>query len=1762
MPINFDHTQNIINTNDGNLDFNMTGAVKVPTGTTGQQPANITGYIRFNSTTNFFEGYDGTSWVLIGNTDADTWDGNQFADYLNQPVRTTDTVTFDNIAVTTDITTVDAITFNTTAGVTPAPGKLSWNDSSGTLNVGLKGGEVVIQLGQEVVVRVYNDTGNTLNNGEVVRITGSFSGTITAVLASASSETSSTSTIGIVTEPILSTAEGYITLLGIVRDVDTSLFAAGDEVWLSTTPGGITNVKPQSPDHPIRLGLVAVSDEFVGQIFASVSTPSNAVDVSYDNSASLLVATNVQSGIDELQASKASVAQLSSNIILYGTSAIDGGSGYNISVSETDDPNYDEPAVDASTGPITSNITPTLITSFISPVGIIEGNPGAITVTSVGNIRKTSGTFNASFFVEYYKRDNVGAETLLGTTNQTIPITSSVYNEYSVFELVTSTTFLPTDYFITKLYAIKDTAGGLDPVYDLQLGGTHPARTLIPVPVSVIPSDIAIDILVDTSNFTNVLSGADSNVQAALDTIDDHTHTALYEAKNANIQFHIASTSNPHAVTQTQVGLSNVDNTSDLNKPISTATQTALDLKLNSSAYTAADVLAKLITVDGSTSGLDADLLDGIDSTGFALVGHNHTFDSLSNVTITTIASGEIPKWSGSAWINNTLAEAGISATGHTHVSSDITDATSANTANTIVERDVSGNFSAGTITATAFVGPVTGTVSDISNHSTTNLSEGTNLYFTNERVDDRVNDLFVAGSNITLTYNDIANTFTVAATAGATIITQDEGIEIDASASTLNFVGAGVVVTDAGAGVSTITIAQGAISALNDIGNVTITTNTTGEILKWSGTAWINNTLAEAGISATGHTHTAIDITDFDTEVSNNSSVVANTAKVTNVSTDLGYTTGATTGSVTSSDGTDATLPAATTTLAGLLTGADKTKLDGIDTGATDDQTAGEIEAIVSHDNLLDFIANEHIDWTSDQGATNIHLNNLPATALTTVQTAVSEIAQLALTTEEGDVVVRSDENKTYMHNGGIAGTMADFTLLATPTDAVTSVNGASGVVILTHDGFTDYVANEHIDWTSDQGATNIHAGNYTDTNTTYVSSDFDHDNLTGFVANEHIDWTIDQGATNIHAGNYTDTVYTHPSDGVDLGAALTGANVISDVNVNAAGHVTGFATRALTTSDIGGVDIAETIYGKNAMSTGIKTGGELSIDVDTTKFDISAGTGYVIDNTTDPSATSPILVSWSAFNAQTVTNILTQPVTYISITSAGAIVQATNFPDAEDRRTNIFLGVVVHSDNTVINVINNLPVVAYDVGAQLQDLMNSFGFRSESGNLISANGINLSIDKTAGIGFKPGVNFHINPKIPHEVIMGALTAATFRYRNQDSSEGGDVTVVDPTTYDNAGTTTTVPSDDNATIQRVYIFPSNIIRVQRGQEVFATLGDAIDSVGREDFVVETNISENGLLLASIVTKKTASDLTNAAEAKVIPISTTTTGSVGFTTTLQQSYDVSPTPEIITNSTSGALTVQRGSAADTDNVLEINNGAASTVLAVTGQGNVTISGSLSIAGNTAFHDGYHPFVSMTTTPPGSPLDGDLWFDTDNGSLYVYFNDGNTSQWVEVSGQTGAGGPSGGSSPFVDTGTYVYYGGALNVGIGTATPSEALHVIGNILASEDVIAYSDRRLKENIFTYDNALETVRELRGVRFNKINNSKTSIGLIAQEVNAVLPEAVHIDEASGYLSVAYGNIVGVLVEAIKEQDEEIDTLKAMVKALTERLDKIDGGI
>ncbi|MEI6528773.1 MAG: tail fiber domain-containing protein, partial [Candidatus Falkowbacteria bacterium] len=118
----------------------------------------------------------------------------------------------------------------------------------------------------------------------------------------------------------------------------------------------------------------------------------------------------------------------------------------------------------------------------------------------------------------------------------------------------------------------------------------------------------------------------------------------------------------------------------------------------------------------------------------------------------------------------------------------------------------------------------------------------------------------------------------------------------------------------------------------------------------------------------------------------------------------------------------------------------------------------------------------------------------------------------------------------------------------------------------------------------------------------------------------------------------------------------------------------------------------------------------------------------------------------------------------------------------------------------------------------------------------------------------------------------------------------------------------------------------------------------------------------------------------------------------------------------------------------------------------------------------------------------------------------------------------------------------------NVGIGSSTPAQKLVVNGNV-AAVSYIYTSDRSLKKNIKTLENPLEKIMKLRGVSFNWKDNDVASIGLIAQEVEKVYPELV--TGSAGGMGVQYGNLVGPLVEAVKAQQKEIDTLEARIKVL-----------
>ena len=131
----------------------------------------------------------------------------------------------------------------------------------------------------------------------------------------------------------------------------------------------------------------------------------------------------------------------------------------------------------------------------------------------------------------------------------------------------------------------------------------------------------------------------------------------------------------------------------------------------------------------------------------------------------------------------------------------------------------------------------------------------------------------------------------------------------------------------------------------------------------------------------------------------------------------------------------------------------------------------------------------------------------------------------------------------------------------------------------------------------------------------------------------------------------------------------------------------------------------------------------------------------------------------------------------------------------------------------------------------------------------------------------------------------------------------------------------------------------------------------------------------------------------------------------------------------------------------------------------------------------------------------------------------------------------------------------------NVGIGTDNPNYKLHVNGSVAGVGPYDNLSDIRYKTNIRQISDAFEKVEALHAVTFDwkqaeypDINfDDARQVGLIAQEVRKVLPEAV-TEDSNGYLSVAYSSLIPLLIEGMKEQQKQIDELKKLVESQVQK--------
>lgn len=171
---------------------------------------------------------------------------------------------------------VDFITFDTTPEAVPtAVGTVSWNADEGTQDIQQPYG-VTLQVGQEVQIHVINKSGVAIPNGAPVYITGAQGNRPSVALAEAD-VLAHANAIAVSTMDIANNAEGFVTRVGLVRQLNTLAWSEGDALYLSDTPGVLTNVAPTS--RKVRVAYVVRDHATVGSIFVSIEGTPNLDDL-------------------------------------------------------------------------------------------------------------------------------------------------------------------------------------------------------------------------------------------------------------------------------------------------------------------------------------------------------------------------------------------------------------------------------------------------------------------------------------------------------------------------------------------------------------------------------------------------------------------------------------------------------------------------------------------------------------------------------------------------------------------------------------------------------------------------------------------------------------------------------------------------------------------------------------------------------------------------------------------------------------------------------------------------------------------------------------------------------------------------------------------------------------------------------------------------------------------------------------------------------------------------------------------------------------------------------------------------------------------------------------------------------------------------------------------------------------------------------------------------------------------------------------------
>lgn len=372
---------------------------------------------------------------------------------------------------------------------------------------------------------------------------------------------------------------------------------------------------------------------------------------------------------------------------------------------------------------------------------------------------------------------------------------------------------------------------------------------------------------------------------------------------------------------------------------------------------------------------------------------------------------------------------------------------------------------------------------------------------------------------------------------------------------------------------------------------------------------------------------------------------------------------------------------------------------------------------------------------------------------------------------------------------------------------------------------------------------------------------------------------------------------------------------------------------------------------------STGAVRADGLAVGTPISNLEVGAGFGHIVDIHTDPSNPVWTEVSWPA-QTVAITDLTDFTVTFVFVDSTGTVQQQSTPPTSIQLRENIHLGFVAIFSGGIQNIVDD-PYLAAGAAVQLSTLMDAIGSINLSVS-VSNGGTDLSLALTGGQMHIRGISFDNTPAgraSPNTVTFPSLNPQGFFYQTQNISVIIEAFLIDPLNYDVAGVITVIPGSNNqAQNQRIWMFPDGQLGVQYGATLYSTLVNAVAGSATEAFVDNPIFATaNAILLATLSIKKGATDLSDMDDARFLPGGKFGEASIGGSgqsvTSLQLAYNNSTDGTIITDVTRNAVKLQRGTALDTDDVLEVLNGAGAQTAGITGAGIATLLG-LAIGGHT------------------------------------------------------------------------------------------------------------------------------------------------------------------------------------------------------------------